>query len=84
MKRIALLAVLALGSLTACDDQAAVSAADTPGAAAADAALKSAAERECARMTGCAPEKLATETPEMRALVEREFKSCVAKVSGPT
>ncbi|MFT3724928.1 MAG: hypothetical protein QM773_15260 [Hyphomonadaceae bacterium] len=81
--RIALIAMLALGSLAACDDQAPPAAVETPGATAADAALESAAERECAQLTGYAPEKLASETPEMRALVEREYKSCVAKVTGP-
>lgn len=82
--RFTLFAVLALGSLAACDDQARAPAAETPGATVVDAALKSAAERECATMTGYAPEKLAAKTPEMRALVEREYKSCVAKVAGPT
>lgn len=82
--RFALFAVLMLGGLSACDDQAPAPAAETPGATVVDAALRSAAERECATMTGYAPEKLAAETPEMRALVEREYKSCVAKVAGPT
>lgn len=80
--RFALFAVLALGSLAACDDQA--PAAETPGATVVDAALKSAAERECATMTGYATVELAAKTPEMRALIEREYKSCVAKVAGPT
>ena len=84
MMRFALFAVLALGNLAACDDQAPAPAVETPGATAVDAALKSAAERECATVTGYAPEKLAAESAEMRALVEREYKSCVAKVAGPT
>lgn len=77
--RIALLAVLALGSLAACDEPV-PAASDAPGAP-ADAALQGAAERECATLTGYAPEKLAAETAEMRALLEREYKSCVAKVT---
>jgi hypothetical protein len=76
--RSAFLALLALVSFGACDDQAAAPAAP---AAQPDAALQSAAERECATMTGYAPEKLATKSSEMRALVEREYKSCVAKVT---
>lgn len=77
--RIALLAVLALGSLAACDEPAPSGSASQ--GAPADAALQSAAERECATVTGYEPEKLVAETAEMRALLEREFKSCVAKVT---
>jgi len=83
VKRFVLLAALALGSLAACDEQAPTPVPETSGAA-ADAALRSAAERECAQMTGHAPETLAAQTAEMRALVEREYKSCVAKVTGPS
>ena len=43
-------------------------------------ALGEAAEKTCAEMTNYAPDKLAGMTSEMRALVTREYNSCVAKV----
>lgn len=43
-------------------------------------ALGEAAEKTCAEVTGYAPDKLPAMTSEMRALVTREYNSCVAKV----
>jgi len=43
--------------------------------------LSEAAEKTCAEMTGYGADKLTGMTSEMRALVTREYKSCVAKVS---
>ncbi len=72
-------ALLALLALAACD------AASPPAPSApetiADVAMKSAAEKECAQMTGYSPGKLQAQTAEMQALVTREYASCVARVA---
>lgn len=75
--RIALLALL---TLAACDQ--ALAPAPSAAEAGGDAAMKNAAEKECAQMTGYSPERLRSETAEMQALVTREYNSCVARVAG--
>lgn len=75
--RIVLLALLALA---ACDETAAVAPPTPEGGG--DVAMKAAAAKECAQMTGYSPEKLPTQTAEMQALVMREYNSCVARVTG--
>jgi hypothetical protein len=45
-------------------------------------ALEDAAKTSCAELTNYRPDRLASMTPEMRALVVREYNLCVAKVSG--
>lgn len=76
-----LLAILgALAGLAACEPDAP----PAPAAVGPDGrevtALSEAAEKTCAEMTGYAADKLTGMTSEMRALVTREYKSCVAKV----
>lgn len=76
--RLALLAVL---TLAACEPEAPPAASGGAGEGlAADRSAHVAAERECAELTGYAPEKLPAMTSEMQALVTREYKSCVAEV----
>lgn len=73
-------ALLALLALAACDETAPAPT-GPDGGGNSDVAMQSAAEKECAQMTGYSPEKLQAATAEMRALLEREYKSCVAKVT---
>lgn len=47
----------------------------------ADPAMQSAAEKECAEVTNYSPGKMTGMTSEMRALMQREYAACVAKVS---
>lgn len=76
-------ALVALFLLSACEP-----APQSPGPtvsqenATADQSTHVAAERECAELTGYAPDKLSAMTSEMQALVTREYKSCVAEVGG--
>jgi hypothetical protein len=76
--RIALIALLALA---ACDEAATPASSAPEVGGNVDVAMQSAAEKECAQMTGYSAEKLQATTAEMKALLEREYKSCVAKVT---
>lgn len=78
MRLVLLLGVLA--GLAACDDAPAAPAPVVGPDGREVSALSEAAEKTCAEMTGYAPDKLGAMTTEMRALVTREYKSCVAKV----
>jgi len=76
--RVAFLAVFALA---ACEPETPPAGSTGAGeSAAVGRSAHVAAERECAELTGYAPEKLAAMTSEMQALVTREYKSCVAEV----
>lgn len=82
--RLALTTVALLGAvwLSGCDDAPATPQALAAPVDADAAALKSAAQKECAQVTNYLPEKIQAMTPEMRALTEREYNLCVSKVGG--
>ncbi len=74
-------AFLALFALAACEPETPPAGSTGAGeSAAVDRSAYVAAERECAELTGYAPEKLPAMASEMPALVTREYKSCVAEV----
>lgn len=79
--RIALLALLALA---ACDETAPGAPVPVAQVKPDEATMQAAAEQECAQMTGYAPDKSTSQTPEMQALVEREYKLCVENVTKGT
>ena len=79
MRRALILVCVALG---ACDETVPPVSEPDPVAAHADPAMQSAAERECAEMTNYQPAKMAGMSSEMRALVQREYALCVARVGG--
>lgn len=80
--RIVIAFFLSSFSLAACDDAAPPSPASASAAQSAnEAAMKSAAERECAELTNYSPKSLEAMSAEMQALTTREFKSCVEAVT---
>ena len=70
----------AIAALAACEPDAPPAPDPTMAGGREATALGEAAEKTCAEMTNYAPDKLAGMTSEMRALVTREYNSCVAKV----
>lgn len=72
--------ILCAGALAACDEQVTPAPA-SGGREARAAALKGAAEQECAELTRYSPDALQTMSAEMQALVTREYKSCVDAVT---
>ena len=78
MRLILLLGVMA--ALSACDEAPTAPAPALGPDGREASALTEAAEKTCAEMTGYVPGKLGAMTAEMRALVTREYTSCVAKV----
>ena len=70
----------ALAGLSACDEAPTAPAPVVRPDGREASALTEAAETTCAEVTGYAPGKLGAMTAEMRALVTREYTSCVAKV----
>ena len=78
MRLVLLLGVMA--ALSACDETptAPAPALGTDGREAS--ALTETAEKTCAEMTGYVPGKLGAMTAEMRALVTREYNSCISSV----
>lgn len=71
--------ICALGCLGGCDAQP---PADSMSSKAPDvAAIEDAAKTSCAELTNYLPERLARMTPEVQALVAREYNLCVEKVS---
>lgn len=80
--RVVIAFFLSSASLAACGEAvtpAPVEAAGAPDAAAA--ALKGAAEQQCAELTNYSPKSLETMSAEMQALTTREFKACVEAVT---
>ncbi len=77
--RVVIAFFLSSASLAACGE--AVTPAPVEAADAATAALKGAAEQECAELTNYSPKSLETMNAEMQALTTREFKSCVEVVT---
>jgi hypothetical protein len=73
--------ILCFGALAACDEGVTPASSSITPEAANTAAMKSAAEDECAVMTNHTPDKLRTMTAEMQELVTREYKSCVDTVT---
>lgn len=74
-------AVLCAGAFAACDDEVTPASSPATREAANTAAMKSAAEEECAELTRYSPDALRTMSAEMQALVTREYKSCVESVT---
>ena len=77
--RVVIAFFLSSASLAACGE--AVTPAPVEADDAATAALKGAAEQECAELTNYSPKSLETMNAEMQALTTREFKSCVEAVT---
>ncbi len=73
------LTVCALVCLGACDAQPPANL--VPSKAPEVLSLEAAAKTSCAELTNYFPDRLASMTPEMQALVTREYNLCVAKVS---
>ena len=80
MRLVLLLGVMA--ALSACDETPTAPApVPVPGPDGREAsALTEAAEKTCSEMTGYAADKLGAMTAEMRALVTREYNSCISSV----
>lgn len=74
-------AILCAGALAACDGEVTSASSTATREAANTAAMKSAAEQECAELTRYSPDALKTMSAEMQALVTREYKSCVDSVT---
>lgn len=77
MRLVLMLGLLA--GLSACDEEPKAPLVLGPDGREASA-LTEAAEKTCSEMTGYAPDKLGAMTTEMRALVTREYTSCVSSV----
>lgn len=73
--------ILCAGALVACDEGVTPTSSSGGREAANAAALKDAAEQECAELTRYSPEALKTMSAEMQTLVTREYKSCVESVT---
>ena len=70
----------ALAGLSACDEAPTAPATVLGPDGRETSALTEAAEKTCSEMTGYAPGKLGAMTAEMRALVTREYNSCISSV----
>lgn len=73
--------ILCAGALAACDEGVTPASSSGTREAANAAAMKDAAEQECAELTRYSPAALKTMSAEMQALVTREYKSCVDAVT---
>lgn len=76
---LGLVALVCAAGLAGCDAAQPVNAA--AGVPAGDPALQSAAERECARMTGNVPDELKAKPAETQALIRREYELCLKSVT---
>ena len=74
----------AIAGLAACEPDAPPAPAPVGADGREVTPLGEAAEKTCAEMTGYGPDKLSTMTSEMKSLVTREYKDCVAKVGRET
>jgi len=79
--RAVIAVILCAGALTGCDEGATPASSSAVREAANAAAMKDAAEQECAELTRYSPDALKTMSAEMQTLVTREYKSCVESVT---